>query len=272
MSPNRRSPAGSTGHLIWIVVAVVLVLLIGLSFVMSSRARQDAETEAEERAERYAVSGLPSQVTPEAVEGDILGTAYRELLADMQSGIMSDTRVLRIRIWRPDGDLIFSTEARDEVESFVAVDDAQIQLAADGQTTSVISEADPAPPAGLEGSDVDLFVTYVPLRFANETEPSAVVEITQAYAVVQDETNRIWRPVQIGLFVALGGLAVLFGISQRRGRSSTARWGDKPARVTRDERKLRDAEDRALAAERAARVAEGRLTDAERRVEELTKA
>lgn len=272
MSPNRRPVAGSTGRLVWIVAAVVLVLLIGLSFLMSSGARQDAEAEAELRAEA-AVAGLSTLLTPELVEGDILGSSHRDLLPSVQSGVMADERIVRVRIWKPGGDLIFSTALRDEIETFVAVDNVQIRQAADGQTVSVVAGVTAAPLAGLEGSDVDLFVTYVPLRFPNETEPPAVVEIDQEYAAVQEASDRLWRPVQIGLFVALGGLAVLFGMSQRRGRArASARYGSKPQRVTRDERNLRDAEDRAIAAERAAREAERRLADAERRLEEFAKA
>jgi hypothetical protein len=137
----------------------------------------------------------------------------------------------------------------------------------------VVTDETTAPLNGLEGSDEKLFVTYVPLQFPSESEPAGVTEIDQRYSAIEAEAERFWRPVQIGLAVALVGLGVLFAISQRSSRSRTSsRWGPKPPRVSRDERNLKDAEDRALAAERATKEAERRLEESERRVEELTKA
>jgi chromosome segregation ATPase len=271
MSANRR-PAAKSTRLVWAIVAGVLLLLLAASFVLAGRAVEATKADAQVRAERYAVSGLSGELTADVVRGDIVGPEYRDLLSRVQSGITSDERVVRVRIWKPDGDLIFST-GRDDVEQFVAVDHPQIQQAAEGQTASAVSDATDAPLAGLEGSDEKLFVTYVPMQFPSEAEPSAVTEIAQRYSAIQEEALRLWRPVQIGLAVALGGIAVLFAISQRRSKGTTrAAWVAKPARESRDDRKLRDAENRAAAAERAARLAEERLSDAEQRLEVLDKA
>lgn len=254
-------------------VAALLVLLIGASFAMSGRARTTAESEAELRAEQSVVAGLSSGLTPELVQRDIRDREYQDLLVDIQSGIMSDANVVRVRIWKPDGDLVFSTAQLDDVAEFTAVGNAQIQQASEGTTVSVVAEVTDAPLAGLEGSEEALFVTYVPLQFGEDAAPAGVVEIDQTYSAILQDVNGLWRPVQIGLGVALLGLGALFGVSQRRSkRRQPSKWSAKPARQSDDARRIRDAEDRVLAAERTSKLAEERLEQAEARVAELEKS
>jgi hypothetical protein len=270
MSSSRRD-AGRSNRLLWGGIGVLLLLMLGASFLMSRRALDTAEADAELAAQRDAVA-ISSELTPEMVQDDILGPDYRELLAIVQAEVLVDEDVVWVRIWKPDGDLIFSTAAQDSVEEFVAVDDPQIEAASGGETVSVVLESTAAPLNGLEGADEDLFVTYTPLRFPNDPEPAGVIEIAQRYASIVQEANAIWRPVQIGIVVALVAVGVLFAITQRAA-ARRSRWTPaKAPRVTKDERQLKDAEDRAIAAERAAREVEQRLADAERRVEELSRA
>src|SRR5512134_1952968 len=185
MSSSRRD-AGRSNRLLWGGIGVLLLLMLGASFLMAGRALDTAEADAELDAQRYAVA-VSSEVTPEMVEDDILGADYRELLAIVQAEILVDPDVVRVRIWKPDGDLIFSTAAQDSVEEFVAVDDPQIEAASEGETVSIVVESTAAPLNGLEGADEDLFVTSAPLRFPNEPEPAGVVEIGQRYAAIVQE-------------------------------------------------------------------------------------
>ncbi len=225
----RRRDSGKASRLVWGGVGVLLLLVLGASFLMMGRARDDAEADAQLRAEQFAVSVITPELTPELVSKDILGPDYRALLATVQEGMAAEPNVVRVRIWKPDGDLIFSTAARDDIEEFNAVNDPQIAAAADGQTVSIVAEADAAPPAGLEGSDEKLFVTYVPLQFTNDADPSGVIEVDQGYAAIDEEANKLWRPVQIGVAAALILLAVLFAFSQRSSRSRSSRWEPKQA-------------------------------------------
>ncbi|MGZ8600644.1 MAG: hypothetical protein ACXWX6_10655 [Actinomycetota bacterium] len=271
MSANARS-AARRGRLILGGVAAGLIIVLGLSFLMASRALESSEADAEARAERYATSGIATGLEPDQVEADITGSAYRALLLRVQGEILADPDVKAVRIWRPNGDLIFSTVPRDDVAEVVAVDQPEIQAAArDGVTTSVVSTVADAPPADPEASTPDLFVTYLPLRFANEPEPLGAIEIAQDHGAIRDDANRIWRPVQVATLVALAAVGVLFAIAQRASMGSRAR----PSAQTfgpRDDRRLRDAEDRAEAAERAAREVEGRLADADRRLADAASA
>jgi hypothetical protein len=271
MTLNRPRLLGRAARLLWAGLGVVLLVFLGLSFVLSGRALKDAEADAQDRAEHYAASVLFTALTPDLVSGDILGPDYRDLLIQIQAGILSDPQVVQVRIWKPDGDLIFSTAQRDAIDEAVVADDPQIEQAAAGHTVSVITEATVSPRQGLQGSDEKLFETFEPIRLPDLSTIVGVVQINQRYDAIEDQANRIWRPVQIGLIVPLGAVAVLFGISLRApAPEPEAGSATEPSarEVKRDDRKLRDAEERANAAERAAREVEARLADAERKVRE----
>lgn len=277
MSTHRRPSASRTRFLVG-VVAAALLMALGLSFLFASSAKGAAEDDAEARAARYVTTVLAPELTADEVSTDILGPDYRILLIPVQAGIMSDDRIAQIRIWAPDGDLIFSTAQRDEIENIVAQDDPQIAAAAEGETVSLVTDADVAPRSGLESTNETVLQTYVPLRLSSEVTPSAVAEIDTRYAAIEDQANEVWRPVQIALIIALGIVAVLLGLSLRVAPEvEPASVGVRPGREgalerepervpAGDDPRIRDAETRASAAERAARDAESRLADAERRL------
>ena len=267
---------GRSARLVWGGISLLLLVLLVGSFLLSRGSIEESEQEAENHAETLAASVLFDQLTPEIVAGDILGPEYRELIIAVQAGILSDDRVAQVRIWKPDGDLIFSTAQRDKITEFVAEDNPQIQQAADGETNSLITNTTVAARSGLEGSDEQLFETFVPLRLANELSVSGVVQIDQRYEEIRADALSVWRPVQIAVALLLPAAIVLLVLSIRKGDEGEAAPAGAPARVATevvvDDRALSDAEERAQAAERAAREAEGRMAEMEKRLREADKA
>ena len=267
---------GRPARLVWGGVTLLLLVLLVGSFLLSRGSIEEAEQEAQQRAEMLAASVLFDQLTPEVVSGDILGPEYRDLIIAVQAGILSDDRVAQVRIWKPDGDLIFSTAQRDKITEFVAQDNPQIQQAAAGETNSLLTNTTVAARSGLEGSDEQLFETFVPLHLANELSVSGVVQIDQLYEEIRAEALSVWRPVQIAVAFLLPAAIVLLVLSIRRGDETETVAVGAPARagaeVVVDDRAVRDAEERAHAAERAARDAEGRMSEMEKRLREADKA
>lgn len=259
MRNQRRRTGRWVGRILWGGLALIVLALLGLSFPLSAGSLENAEAGAEERAERHTASVLLNEIPPELATGDIIGTDYRSLLELVQSEIMSDDRVVRVRVFRPDGNLIFSTAPRDDAGEIVLLDHPQIERAAGGTTVSVL--------AATKGGADTLFQSFVPLRVADVPTPYAVAQIDQTYGSVRADANRIWLPVRIGLVAALVVILVRFGLSFRGGHAPVPAGA---ARPTRDERKLRDSEERARAAERAAHQAEVRLVEAERRLKEAS--
>ena len=267
---------GRSARLVWGGITLLLLVLLVGSFLLSRGSIEESEQEAERRAEALAASVLFDQLTTDTVAGDILGPEYRELIIAVQAGILSDDRVAQVRIWKTDGDLIFSTAQRDKITEYVAQDNPQIQQAAEGETNSLTTNTTVAARSGLEGSNEQLFETFMPLHLANELSVSGVVQIDQRYEEIRAEALSVWRPVQIAVAFLLPAAIVLLVLSIRKGDEPEAVTVGAPGRadaeVVVDDRVLRDAEERAQAAERAARDAESRMAGTEKRLREAEKA
>lgn len=238
-------------------VGVLLSGLLAMSFRLSGTGLEDAEATAETRAEQFAEAFLFTELTPDLLARDIMGTPYRDLLISVQAGILSDHRVVRLRIWKAGGDLIFSTAQRDKVDEFFARENDEITRASQGETVSAATGRRVPPVDGLEGSGEKLYQTYVPLEIDGAVAPFAVVQIDQRYASIEDAANRIWRLVQMFLILALIGFAGVAAISLRQSPGAEPASADQPRqpRRSREERKRRDEEARALSSEHAERQA-----------------
>jgi hypothetical protein len=236
---NPQRPWVRAGRSLWGGLGLILLVLLGLSFFVSPPGLENAETSARQRAERIVADVLLGELPPRLASDDIVGTVRRDLLEVVQGRILTDDRIARVLIWRPDGDLIFSTGPRDGISQIDAEDHLQFGQAANGVPASVVIEA--------TATRESLHQTFVPLRVPSEIAPYAVAQIDQRYRAIQDEANRVWRPLQFGLVAALGVAVVLFALSFVLGR--TPRPAGEPG-STSDEPPVRDADDRARAAER----------------------
>lgn len=271
MSARRRRLVGKKSRFVLLGVGVLLSGLLAMSFMLSGTGIEDAEATAETRAEQFAEAFLFTELTPDLLTRDIMGTPYRDLLISVQAGILSDHRVARLRIWKAGGDLIFSTAQRDKVDEFFARGNAEITRASAGETVSTATGLRVPPVDGLEGSAEKLYQTYVPLEIDGAVAPYAVVQIDQRYASIEDAANRIWRLVQMFLILALVGFAGASAISLRQSPGAEPASADRQPRRSRQERKQRDEEARSLSAEHAERQAGmgQRIAQAGPRIKEL---
>lgn len=252
-------------------LAIALLVVLGLSFLLSSAALDDEEAAAAERAERLTSSVVAPGLTPDLVAAEIEGTAYRDLLIRVQDGALSQGGAVAVRIWSLEGEPIFSSTG--DVDRVLARNLPWLEAAAEGETVWVIAEASAGSAPGLQQGE-ELFETFVPLRLDDQRDPSAVVQVDRRYEVIEEEATRVWRPVQVGLIIGLGVVVVLLGIALpgSAAPATTTLPEEADAASSRADRTLRDADERAAAAERATREAEQRLADAERRLEEASRA
>lgn len=250
-------------RVLWGVLTLALIAgLVGTVFA-SRAALRDAESAAQDRAVSFADTVLSDSVTAEQMNVRIDEADYRSLMLDVQSRILTDDRIARVRIWNPDDELRFSSDQRDRIGAALK-GDALIEAAAAGDTASA-SRAASVPKGGLAGSHEDLYETFVPLR-PSIGDVIGVVEIDQRAATISAEANRVWRPVQ---FVLLGLLVIagtMFALSLRRAPAPESGGvqtpSGSPAAVDR-----RSAE-RIRKAEEVAKTAADRAADAERRAAE----
>ena len=265
MSTHRRRATSNRARLVW--GGVVLLLVLGLmgSLALASGAVRNQEQTAEGRAVSFVHDVIAEALTPHIVSEPILGPDYRELIITVQKGILSDDRVARIRIWKPDGTLVFSSDQRDRVGELVAQDSPQIAAAADGRTVSLVTQAKVTTKSDLAGADEKLYETFVPLRLPNELGVLGIVQIDQRYSAIQSAADHVWRPVQIGLILALLAALVMLVRSIRRpvAESAAQTLSDvRPSQATGAPSELAAAEARAEKAEHAQREIQARL-DAE---------
>ncbi|MCI0636829.1 MAG: hypothetical protein L0206_23370 [Actinobacteria bacterium] len=173
----------------------------------------------------------------------------------VQAGILSDDQVATVRVWRTDGNLLFSTAQLDEPAEVIAADDPQIQAAAGGEVVSVLS-TEIEPRLGLRRASEELLQTYVPVSLLTDSFVEAVVEIDQRYGAIRNDALTLWRPVQILLAV---GLVLIVGAlvrSLRAKPASATEASGPPPTVTytrADDRVVREAKERVQAAERSGR-------------------
>jgi hypothetical protein len=269
MSTHRRRATSNRARLVWGGVGLLLLLGLMGSLPLSSAAVRNQEQAAEARAVSYVHDVIDDTLTPHIVSEPILGPDYRELIITVQKGILSDDRVARIRIWKPDGTLVFSSDQRDRVGELVAQDSPQIAAAADGRTVSLVTQAKVTPKSDPAGVDEKLYETFVPLRLPNELGVLGIVQIDQRYSAIQSAADRVWRPVQIALGLALLATLVMLVRSFQGPATETAAGTSRevprsPAAAPSAEMasQLRAAEARAETAEHAQREVQARL-DAE---------
>jgi hypothetical protein len=202
--------------------AVFLVLtLLALGGGRSALSREEGN--AQDRAKAYTDTVLFDALDANLLADLIRGRQYRDLIIQVQGGIMTDEDVARVRIWAPDGTLLFSTESLEQIGVAKAVNSAPIEAAVQGRTTSVVSDATVAAKSGLSGTTQRLYQTFVPLRVRERTAILGVAEIDRTYAAIADAARQPWLTLQIGLGLATLLCAVLLLFSLRRSTHTLGR-------------------------------------------------
>ncbi|MBI2237968.1 MAG: hypothetical protein HYU54_05510, partial [Actinobacteria bacterium] len=270
---RRRKGTSRTTRLVWGGVALLLAAGLGMSFILARNALHDEERSAQIRAGFLTTNVLSGALTPSMVNGPITGASYRDLLVVVQQEILSDDRMVRVRVWKPDGTLIFSTDQRDRIgQTFGAIEE-KIQPTIKGETFSEVTAGPVAPKVGLNGSSERVYQTFVPLHIDTRLGVVGAVQIEQRYALIRGEAIGMWRPAQIGLGVALAVAIALLALSFRP-RTVGRVAGFEPGRAGASEKALqaeaREAQGRLRRAEEAARQAQARLAASEGKVQELS--
>ena len=102
-------------RVLWGVLTLALIAgLVGTVFASRSALR-DAQSAAHDRAVSFADTVLSGSVTAEQMSTRVDEADYRSLMLDVQSRILTDDRIARVRIWNPDDELRFSSDQRDRI-------------------------------------------------------------------------------------------------------------------------------------------------------------
>ena len=197
------------GYLVWGGLAALCLLLFMVAREQEQAAVSERVDAAERRALLYGDTVLHHALDARDVSTPLAGTAYRNLQAVVQDRVFDDPLVARVRLWSPDGTLLFSTAAneRGKIGRLRVNEDPAITAAAGGAVASRLATVPFATPSGGDAAPTDLFETFVPLRVTDRTDVLGAVQIDQYFDAVRSAAAGPWRAVQW----TCAGLAVVFG-------------------------------------------------------------
>jgi chromosome segregation ATPase len=287
LTSSRMSRVG------WGLAVLALAGAMALSFVFAYSSVGDQQRSAQARAVGDTTKKPLSELTAAQVSKPIQGDAYKVLLKDVRDHVMKDDRVLRVRIFNLNGQLVFSTDAGDKI-GVAQIGSPQFQTGSSGGVASVITEPEAAVPSALAGSSERLYVTFAALRLQSQPKAAAVVEVDQRYSAIEAAAYQLWRPIQlvIGVLILVALLMLVVSVLASRAPrrfETPPKVGAQPGqgfaqggstRVQKElekrleavEESLRTAEQRVAASEREKRQIAERLVSAHEQLELMTAA
>jgi uncharacterized coiled-coil protein SlyX len=203
---------------VWGGLTVVCVAVMLLANQAQQRSLDRVVSQAEDRALLYAntliYGGLtgPDVSDPEGLDGP----KYRELYVDIQASMFTDPRNARVRMYQPDGTLIFSTDERFRIGELRVIDDPDIIAASNGDVVTRRTTAPFAFSTTGERQRTDLLQTFVPLRTPDRVAVLGAVEIDQFYDELKEGAQSPWREIQILFLILALFCGVMTVLSFRR--------------------------------------------------------
>ena len=247
----------------WAVLTVVCVSAVLLARHQQQVSLQQKVEAAQQKAMRYTQNALADRLPPSRVSHAIQGSGAAALTAQVKHDLFTDPRIVRVRVWSPDGSLVFTTDDPKQVGK-TSSDTPALSAAIGGATTTEVERQTFAPDLSTTPALTDLLATYVPLRVSDRAQVHGVVEIDDDFTILRNATTSPWKQLEIafGLLAILClGMTILAFVWSRRPQEVTGFGpsGPSPSKrelksEARDTKKLEAAQ--ADAAKFKARVAE----------------
>jgi signal transduction histidine kinase len=200
--------------IVWRFAVTSLLVFVLIGFVIATTRERDLRARSEERAAVRA--GLIAEgvvaplLRPSDLEAPIRGGRYAELDRAIHGYAMDQAGIERIKIWAPDGTVLFSNDPAQV--GLTPEPEEDLLEAFEGELASEISDLDEPENASERRLADQLFETYVPVRVLgvdNASDVDAVIEVYQDYSAIQEEIDRLDDTLTISLGVGLLALYVL---------------------------------------------------------------
>jgi signal transduction histidine kinase len=206
------------------VASLVAFLIVGA--VVGMLAVRQVRGRAEEVADFHARFIASAVLGPILRETDltrpVTGEPLERVDAIMHSQVLTDGRDVRVKVWRPDGTVVYSDEP-DLIGRRFPEEASELEEVMAGETVSGVTDLEADENVFERSLAQRLYQTYVPI-LDEEGHPIAVAEVYQRYAVIQEDVSRLVRTLAV-VFVA--GLLLLYGallpIAVRASRTLRAR-------------------------------------------------
>jgi signal transduction histidine kinase len=197
---------------VWRFAAASLVafLLIGgvVTVAMVRVVRQRAEEHAEFHATYVVDAVLAPSLRNVPLNAPLTGTDLERIDRLVRDRILSDGRTVRVKIWSPDGTVLYSDNGSLIGQTFPE-ESGELRDTMQGEVQNGISDLQARENVGERGIADKLFQTYLPLRTSPQGAPVAVAEIYQDYSAIQGEIDALGRVLVVTF---AGGLVVLYAL------------------------------------------------------------
>jgi diguanylate cyclase (GGDEF)-like protein len=183
--------------------AAVALLGLALAQVETSHERSTAQSDAASSAQLLVQVGLQPHIQRSDIDAGLRAPTIAELDAAFEAGL-ADGQLVRIKLWSPEGEVLYSDEHALIGETFPIEDDLQESL--DGELTAEVSHLDKAENVD-ERQFGELLEVYVPVRFGDEHV--GAFEIYVPWTPIADQIQTNTRRL---LLVLVGGLVLLWAV------------------------------------------------------------
>jgi signal transduction histidine kinase len=209
----RRRDDGRIPHArivaVFALTSLIVFLVIG-AFITTFRARDvraREERAAASRAELVANEAIGPALEASDFSGPVSDARYAAIEAVVQTTLVADRGILRVKLWSPDGTIVFSNDPQEVGLKPTFEDD--LKEALDGQLQSDVSDLTADENVGERTLGSRLFETYVPFRIGMSGPVVGVLEVYQDYSMIQAEIDRLTRTLSISLAIGLLALYVV---------------------------------------------------------------
>lgn len=179
-------PGRTLAQLVVTAVVVFGIVLVGASFATQRLAEREAVNDAAHTANLLATAVVQPAITDELLNGD--PQAYAAFDKVVRDAVLPN-RIVRVKLWQPDGIIVYADERRLVGERFT-LDDEQMEALRRNQTRAEVSELSRSENE-YERYGGKLLEVYRPVW-----GPSGQVllfEVYGEYSPVRDRTDDLWR-------------------------------------------------------------------------------
>ena len=203
MARPRLPRLGFVGTFALLSATAVGLLGIALAQVETAHERSSATSDAASSAQLLVQVGLQPHIDPSDLTTGLPPETIAALDSAFQAGL-NDGQLVRIKLWSPDGEVLYSDQHELIGQRFPI--DGDLQEGLDGELTAEVSHLDKAENVD-EHQFGELLEVYVPVKFGTEHE--GAFEIYVPWAPIARQITSNTRRL---LLVLAGGLLLLWAV------------------------------------------------------------
>jgi len=217
-------------------LAAFLLTGVGVAAIMARAVRSQGEAGATFHARTVAIEVVRPLLVPDDLAAPATGARNEELRRIVDSRVLSDGRIVRVKLWDTNGTILFSDDPQLVGRHFPGEPDPPVLR---GEEVSDVSDLRDPENAEERSLGSKLFQTYIPLRATATGPVVGAIEIYQTYAYVQAEVDHLLTV--LGLAFG-GGLAALYLVLLPIVVRADSRLRDRNDRLSKQADQLREAE------------------------------